>query len=115
MARRFIDNNDLWNNGDIANRITKLKELENLPVDSTWENRPTNPDLCLVSGGLINIFNSIISQWTFQPSESPNISSDFRSVFFSDPMNGWVVGTHGTIEHTTDGGNTWTLQSSGDI
>jgi len=32
---------------------------------------------------------------------------------FSDASNGWAVGQIGTVLHTTDGGTTWTKQSSG--
>ena len=37
----------------------------------------------------------------------------FSSVFFIDPLNGWVVGLSGKILNTTDGGTTWDAQSSG--
>ena len=35
--------------------------------------------------------------------------------FFLDAQNGWVVGDHGTIIHTADGGVTWEGQRSGTI
>lgn len=33
------------------------------------------------------------------------------AVYFADPQNGWAVGHDAAIEHTSDGGNTWVLQS----
>lgn len=38
---------------------------------------------------------------------------DLRAVRFLDGANGWAVGDEGTILHTTDGGSTWEVQSSG--
>ena len=35
--------------------------------------------------------------------------------FFLDAQNGWVVGDHGTIIHTADGGATWEGQRSGTL
>jgi len=102
--------NGVWSNGNTTLRRTYLENLETLPVGSTWEHRPTNPDLCLVSDGLIMLFNRITSQWTQQLSGT---SKQLRSVFFTDENTGWVVGDDGLIKHTTDGGNTWNLQPSG--
>ena len=34
-------------------------------------------------------------------------------IHFTDAATGWAVGEHGTILHTTDGGSTWTPQTSG--
>jgi hypothetical protein len=36
-----------------------LEDLENLPPGVAWDHRPVNPDLCLVSFGLINRFNTM--------------------------------------------------------
>jgi len=38
---------------------------------------------------------------------------DLRSVCFATPTIGWCVGSFGTILHTTDGGESWTSQTSG--
>ncbi|HEY7752045.1 MAG TPA: YCF48-related protein [Ignavibacteriaceae bacterium] len=35
-----------------------------------------------------------------------------RSLIFTDSSKGWAAGEHGTIIHTTDGGNYWTIQTS---
>jgi photosystem II stability/assembly factor-like uncharacterized protein len=37
---------------------------------------------------------------------------EHRSVFFYDENTGWLVGNNGTIAKTTDGGLTWTSQTS---
>jgi photosystem II stability/assembly factor-like uncharacterized protein len=41
------------------------------------------------------------------------VSSDLTAVFFVNAQKGWVVGHDGVILHTSDGGNTWTLQFDG--
>ncbi len=33
----------------------------------------------------------------------------YNSIFFTDTLNGWKVGTSGVVSHTTDGGTTWEL------
>ena len=38
--------------------------------------------------------------------------ADFRAIFFTDPLNGWIAGggydiTGGLVGHTSDGGKTW--------
>jgi photosystem II stability/assembly factor-like uncharacterized protein len=40
------------------------------------------------------------------------VSSDLHAVSFPDSLHGWVVGTGNVIRHTTDGGLTWSPQSS---
>lgn len=42
--------------------------------------------------------------------ESP-VRATLTSVFFIDAENGWAVGHDDTILHTTDGGQTWTVQN----
>src|SRR5438034_1339933 len=50
-------------------------------------------------------------QWHWQnPLPQGN---NVRDVSFVDASTGTVVGEHGTIVRTTDGGNSWTIQSSG--
>jgi hypothetical protein len=39
--------------------------------------------------------------------------NDLVDVVFVDASQGWAVGGSGTILHTTDGGATWSFQSSG--
>src|SRR5881398_501522 len=39
--------------------------------------------------------------------------NNLRGASFVDANTGTVVGEHGTIVRTTDGGNSWTIQSSG--
>ena len=49
----------VWSNGNGTQRASLLRALENLPAGAAWEHRPTNPDLCLVSSGLINRFENM--------------------------------------------------------
>jgi photosystem II stability/assembly factor-like uncharacterized protein len=48
-------------------------------------------------------------QRTSLPSKIKWASQTFQGIRFTDAMNGWVFGL-GVIEHTTDGGATWTTQ-----
>ena len=58
----------------------------------------------------ILILNSFaFSQWHEQASGTNQMLS---SVHFVDSLTGWVVGTEGTVLHTSDGGNTWEQQTS---
>lgn len=53
-------------------------------------------------------------EWSPQDS---GVDEELYDVTFTDLGNGWAVGlswdSHGTILHTTDGGNTWSKQDSG--
>ena len=51
-----------------------------------------------------------------EPAILPNETSltmSLNSVAFSDDLHGWAVGNWGTIQATSDGGKSWSLQSSG--
>jgi photosystem II stability/assembly factor-like uncharacterized protein len=45
-----------------------------------------------------------------QPTNIPDILED---IFFVDANNGWAVGENGIVLHTTNGGNSWDIQTSG--
>ncbi len=49
--------------------------------------------------------------WILQRDKQDDIT--YYSIFFSDKNNGWIIGYSGTIEYTTNGGNTWETQQSG--
>jgi photosystem II stability/assembly factor-like uncharacterized protein len=51
------------------------------------------------------------------PQEQPQqqIPMDLRGVYFINHQEGWVVGAHGAIFHTANGGHTWTPQLSGEV
>lgn len=54
--------------------------------------------------------------WTTLWSEVAPLQNIFSDIFFTDSLNGWVVGeasTVGEIRRTTDGGTTWTVDTSG--
>ena len=51
-----------------------------------------------------------VSAWVPQQSGT---GTDLNGVSFADASHGWAVGYAGTILHTSDGGGTWTPQSSG--
>ena len=38
-------------------------------------------------------------------------TQNLLDVYFLDALNGWAVGSDGTIYHTTDGGLTWSIQT----
>lgn len=46
----------------------------------------------------------------FRQAKSVPTRAVLTAVSFSDAQNGWAVGHHGTILHTSDGGENWVLQ-----
>ncbi|MCI0629269.1 MAG: alpha/beta hydrolase [Phycisphaerales bacterium] len=56
-ARELSDGE--WSNGDSTFRANLLKNLETKPKNHDWKHAPTNPDLCMVSSGLISKFKSM--------------------------------------------------------
>ena len=66
---------------------------------------------------LIVFTGTVFSQsgWVRQypPAQAQNIS--FLSVSFVNADTGFIVGSYGTILHTTNGGTNWVIQSSGTI
>jgi pimeloyl-ACP methyl ester carboxylesterase len=56
---RTESSDGVWSNGNFALRVNLLKDLENLPLGALWPHRPTNPSLCMVSPGLISLFNTM--------------------------------------------------------
>jgi photosystem II stability/assembly factor-like uncharacterized protein len=48
---------------------------------------------------------------TFRRAHSVPVQAALTSVHFVDDRNGWAVGHWGVILHTTDGGETWSLQA----
>lgn len=54
-----LGQNISWNNGNGNARQEAMRALENLPLNQAWAHEPFNPDLCLVSAGLIGKFNSM--------------------------------------------------------
>jgi|GEM_PF-4353161 len=57
------------------------------------------------------ISQSLFPQWVLQEQVFDDIY--LKDVFFYDNLNGWVVGSKGTILHTSDGGDNWNIQNSG--
>ncbi|MDR3667879.1 MAG: YCF48-related protein [Ignavibacteriaceae bacterium] len=57
-------------------------------------------------------FYTTDKKWSFQSSGTTN---DLYGVFFTDASHGTVVGTYGTILHTTNGGTDWIAQISGTV
>jgi len=53
----------------------------------------------------------IFSQGSWEKIDSPTINL-LKKVFFVDSSNGWACGSQGTIIHTSDAGQTWTIQNS---
>lgn len=66
--------------------------------------------------GLCFLLLSLIAKaqvWT--PITGLPTTEDFKTVKFIDALTGWAAGGNGSIIKTTDGGNNWTLQTSGTI
>jgi photosystem II stability/assembly factor-like uncharacterized protein len=45
--------------------------------------------------------------------QTSGVTTNLRSVFFTDTLTGFAVGDYGTILKTTDGGNNWFIQEYG--
>ena len=50
--------------------------------------------------------------WTARTSGA-STGTTLYGIAFPDAANGWIVGSGGVIRHTTNGGTTWTAQTSG--
>ncbi len=59
-------------------------------------------------------FGGFGQTWHKVPAENtPNIAKiSYENIHFFDENNGWVVGSEGTILHTTDAGESWIIQNS---
>ena len=56
--------------------------------------------------------NLVFSQGIWETKSTP-AEAVLHDIFFSDPNNGWICGENSLIAHTSDGGETWTLQDAG--
>ncbi len=65
--------------------------------------------LIIISSFLI--FKVSFSQGSWEKINIPT-SQTLYSVYFTDSLFGWAVGDTGTIIHTDDGGDSWTIQDS---
>lgn len=102
---RYLDN-DIWVNGDGLNRKNILMEFERFCQtypDSLWENSPTRPDLCLVSGGLIALYEKIIQGY------GPSITLDLypNSIW---PPNHEMIEIQATVEAVSGCGDIETME-----
>ena len=66
--------------------------------------------LLTVGMGLLVASRLFSQSWTAQTSGT---STDLWGISFIDAVNGWVSGSSGLILHTTDGGTSWSPQTSG--
>ena len=65
-----------WSNGAGTARRQALQDLENLPFRKPWEHRPTNPDLCKVYQGLIDLFGTMNRPPTANAGEDQVVEPD---------------------------------------
>lgn len=68
------------------------------------------PRITLLFFYLLLIHLSSQAQWTLVGSA---FSGTIRGIYFTSPDTGYAVGSFGSISKTTDGGTTWTPQTSG--
>jgi photosystem II stability/assembly factor-like uncharacterized protein len=66
----------------------------------------------LLKYSLLLISCNVLAQGSWEMLETP-IDQHLRSVYFTDSLYGWAVGDTGTIIHTSDGGDSWTIQDAG--
>ncbi len=95
VSAKTTDNGRTWNGtGGPFDRYAELTAIS-APEANFWSviDDKNNADqiLCTTNGG---------SSWNAQ------ITGNFYAIFFTDSNNGTVVGSGGTIMHTTDGGAT---------
>ena len=55
------------------------------------------------------ICSGLFAQWYSQTSGT---YQNLRSVYFTDNLNGWIVGSNGVMLHTINGGTNWDMQIS---
>ncbi len=67
-------------------------------------------NLVLTIAILISTIQSFAQQWTILPSGT---TEHLKGVYFTSGEIGYVVGYHGTIKKTVDGGNNWIQLNSG--
>lgn len=61
---------------------------------------------------LIAIMSGAFAQWELVNPKP--INATLYDIQFIDASNGWVIGEFGTIQHSSDGGNTWEVQCRGE-
>ncbi len=66
--------------------------------------------MCLVGSGRTILVKTYGGLWVKVPSPS---TYDYSAVDFPTSRAGWVVGSGGSIAHSTDAGASWTAQNSG--
>jgi len=49
--------------------------------------------------------------WVSRDLKVPPFGGDLTNIQFTDSLHGWICGESGTIIHTVDGGNSWSVQS----
>lgn len=104
--RNYFSDSDEWDGGNYVNRRQKLMDLEELPFLSTWENEPYNPELCLVSDGLINLFNNM--------NKPPTAHAGEDQVVECTGQDGALVTLNGSASTDSDG-DTLTFTWTGDF
>jgi len=86
------------------------------PIVGSWI-LPFNAIHLIESGSGIAVGNSgtivKFTGWGGAQTISNDTTQHLRSVFFIDKNTGWIVGDSGTILKTSDGGLTWSSESSG--
>jgi photosystem II stability/assembly factor-like uncharacterized protein len=93
---KTTDGGETWvDDGDITNTITDIYFL-----DSTHGWAVGASDILYYNSGLWTQLNNPTGQSLY-------------SVFFLNQNEGWIVGNGGTILHSTDGGASWSTQTSG--
>ncbi len=119
----FVDNQNGW----VAGNFGRILHTSN--GGQTWKYQPNpggnfnsikfvNAQIGWVVGSQPGSNGALIANtldggqtWNLQTSGVPS-NEIFYDLSFIDTQNGWVVGTAGTILHTTNGGQSWETQFS---
>jgi photosystem II stability/assembly factor-like uncharacterized protein len=89
--------------------ITNKVDVSHTPM--TWN---ALYDIQMLSSSLGFAVGDDVYKWNgsgWNATSAPG--GQYRAVFFLDASNGWAVGDGGKIVRTSDGGTTWSTQSSG--
>ena len=86
-------------------------EASNVTVDTAWLNTPDTTSRFRIDGGNIYLFSSAAAT-PFYTVQQYDVLSDTWYIRTATTLNVGLVGTDGTVEKTTEGGNIWDRSSS---
>lgn len=117
----YVTANTGWavgNDGTILNTVNPTPMWEPQATVSTTQSLNSvyfvdkNTGWAVGNAGVYATTNSGTA-WAPQGNQLSLELDSLNAVYFENANTGWAVGNHGTLLNTPDGGNTWTVQTSG--